>query len=226
LIVLGSLYIYLNFREELYGAVLRCLVESDRQEDAEKLFQSMEKGQNRMNVLPSSYSFDALILGRIRNCDWDGATDLYDQMKKRGIFASSQAVEGLLLAHHQIGGPEAVMGAVQSLINDSNNARLGESSFRLLCKVLLPPDLEHDEHSFDNFRQKIRSIGEGKDSDLRDPSLKLVRTLRIAEIESDRPRSYHKTATAMQEIQDKAWVDATNHLILFARALSKSSEAR
>jgi pentatricopeptide repeat protein len=196
--------------EDLYGAVLRALIDADRQEEAELLFQSMESGENNIIVKPSMSSHEAMLDGLIRGGDWKGAMELHYRMQEKGIPSSPQAVVGLLQAHAALGGKDAVVTAVRQLLKN-NKIRFGEEPFRLISTTLLP-DLEVE--SFDAFRQLVRRMGE-ENPKMRDSSLKLVRSLRVAQIESDRPTTAHKTASEIQAVQDKAWAQSTSHLLDF-----------
>jgi pentatricopeptide repeat protein len=199
------------FREDLYGAILHSLAVAGRQDEAEKLFQAMENGENSIPVEPGLLSYDALLFSRIENGDWEGALSLRNKMKERGISPSPQTVERIIEAHCGMGGKDIVSIAVQELLQD-DDVRFAEGPFRSLSKILLP-DIEIV--SFDDFRQRIRSIGE-EQSELRELSLNLVRSLRVAEIESERPSSPHKTEEEVRAVQDMAWKQSVKNLLEFA----------
>ncbi|KAL3924963.1 MAG: hypothetical protein SGILL_000719 [Bacillariaceae sp.] len=202
--------------EDLYGAVLHSLVLAGRQDEAESLVQSMESGENGLDVLPGTSSFDALLMGRIRSHDWDGAVGIYDTMVEKSVPLGSRTVQGLVLAHQQLGGEGSVVSAIESMLQ-KDNVIIGEGVFRLLSKILFK---DMDSVSLGTFRQQIRTLGE-EDPTLRDSSLGLVRSLRVAEIETQRPSSKHKTVEEMQTIRDQAWMDATTHLLEFFRVASE-----
>jgi pentatricopeptide repeat protein len=204
----------LGVREELHGAVLRALIDSDRQGEAEMLFQSMESGDNYISATPMASSHDAMLVGRVRSGDWNGAIEFHSRMQEKGIPTSPQTVVGLLQAYAGMGGKNSVVAAVRQLLKD-DKVRFGEEPFRLLSTTLLP-DLE--TNSFDAFRKVVRKMGE-ENPKLRDISLKLVRSLRVAQIESDRPSTVHKTACEMQAVQDNAWAQATCHLLEFVGSM-------
>jgi hypothetical protein len=206
--------------EHLYGAVLQSLVLAGQQDEAELLVESMESQKNGIDVVPGTYCYDALLMGRIRRHDWDGAIGIYDTMKAKCIVVGPQTIQGLVLAHQQRGGDAAVVLAVEAVLQN-DKARIQEGVFRLIARILLK---EMDLKSFDSFRQQVRAAGE-KNSSLRDLSLQLVRSLRVAEIETGRPSSKHKAEAEMNKIQGQAWKDSTAHLLDFFRAVSKQEGA-
>jgi hypothetical protein len=208
-------------REELHGAVLRALIDSDRQNDAEVLFQSMENRENFIAAHPCASSHDAMLVGRIRSDDWKGAIEFHSRMQEKGIPSSPQTVARLVKAHSEMGGKEAVVMAIRQLLKD-DKVRFGEEPFRSLSITLLP---DQEIESFDAFRQLVRKMGENNPK-IRESSLKLVRSLRVAQIESERPSTAHKTASEMQAVQDKAWAQATSHLLDFVTSLLEKSDSK
>jgi pentatricopeptide repeat protein len=207
------------YREELYGAVLHSLVTNDRKEDAEKLFQSMEKKENGIDVLPGPSCFGALILSSIRRRSWDEAISVYDRMREQGVVASPQAVQGLIMASSQKNGQSGVMSIVESFVQ-TGEVQITESTFRLITRTLYK-EVQGPLH---DFRRDIRNIGEN-DPSMRDVCLNLIRSIRVAEIESHRQPTPHKTVEEMKQVQDKAWLSATSHLIKFIRVINQMRES-
>ncbi|KAG7361438.1 PPR: pentatricopeptide repeat domain containing protein [Nitzschia inconspicua] len=217
-----ALYDLLNMTEEgmkpgedLYAAVLHTLAVTGKQEEAETLFEAMQRGTNGVSVKPSLASYDAILLGRTKSSDWEGTIELHETMSKEGFPSSPQTVERLMEAHDAIGGTDAVFAVVERFLQDEA-VQFDENPFRSLSKRLLP-NIEIE--SFDNFRQRIRRAGEAR-AELRDVSLNLIRSLRVAEIESERPSSRHKTVDEIKAIQDMAWKKSVSDLLEFARKYS------
>jgi hypothetical protein len=184
----------------MYGAVIQSLASTDCHEEAEALFKAME-------FPPGVKSFDAILLSRIRSRSWDQAIALCDQMVADKIPPSPQTIQGLLLAHHQIGGRSAVVQVLGSLIS-KEDARLDESSFRSASKILF----RVVDDNLADFRQHVRDMGE-RDTRMREISINLVRSVRVAEIESNRLLSPHQTEEDMQIVRNSAWRTATSHLL-------------
>lgn len=194
-------------REDLYGAVIHSLAAMDRYEEVDELFEEME-------IAPGVTSFDAILLSRIRARSWESAIAVYDTMKEKMINPSAQTIQGLLLAHYQRGGRPAVIKLLDSLVA-IDGARLDESAFRLTSKILF----REVENSLEDFRQHVRDIGE-QNTKLRQVSLNLVRSIRVAEIESNRLLTAHRNQEDMKTIRNAAWSTATSHLLDIVRATS------
>ncbi|KAL3911672.1 MAG: hypothetical protein SGARI_001535 [Bacillariaceae sp.] len=180
----------------------------------------MESGDDGMDVTPGTSCYDALLVGRVRSHDWEAAIGIYDTMKERGVSIGPQTIQGLVLAHQQIGGKEAVVSAMEEVLRNDKGAKIRNGVFQLIAQLLFE---NMDLQSFDTFRQPVRAVGE-QDPQLRDSSLRLVRSLRVAEIETDRPSSKHKSEAEMETIQDKAWIDATKHLLEFFKAIPEDED--
>jgi pentatricopeptide repeat protein len=209
-----------HLREQLFGAVIHSLAVAGHQEEAERIFQSMEQNDSGFEVQPGVSSHDAVLLGRIRSHSWDGAIDFYEKMKKKGVSPSPQTIQGLILAQYNRGGRLSVISFVESILC-RDEAPIRENSFRLISKILY----KEMGNNLDDFRQEIRKLGEGHQN-LRDASLDLIRSLRVAMIESNRPRTIHKSPAQMIEIQDKSWAVATSDLLKFVRALEGSKTGK
>lgn len=178
--------------------------------EMEELFQSMQSG-NEDGIEPGISSFDAILSTRVKEKSWDGVFSLYDEMKAKEVKPSPYTVKGLIIANDQKGGRKLASSALESLL--LSNAQFDESTFRLASKILF----QDVDENLDDFRKKIREIGE--DRDLRDPSLDLVRSIRFAEIESGRPKSVHGSKNDLKHAGEDAWQSATSKLLFFSRAL-------
>ena len=217
--VLTKLIVFVVFAfcsEDLYGAVLEALVSDDRQDEAEALVRSMEAGEDGIHISPGTLSFDALVMGHIQKKNWQAVVDTYETVKERDIAMGPQMMEGLVVAHQHIGGKDGVVFVVEELLHN-DRAKIQDALFRQIAQILFE-DMDLD--SFDTFRQQVRAEGE-KDRRLRDSSLQVVRSLRVAEIEADRPSSRHKSEADLEAVRDQAWKDATKYLLDFFRALTK-----
>lgn len=183
------------------------------------LFQAMENGTNGVAVKPGSSSYDAMLFGRIKDGDWEGVISLYESMQEKRISSTPETVERLLSAHAEMGGTNAVVEVAERLLQDAQ-VRLGEVPFRSLSGMLLP---EIEVGNFNRFRQSVRRMGE-ENTELREASVNLIRSLRVAEIESERPPSRHKTTEEMQAVQDQAWKKSVNDLLEFAKLSQEKIE--
>ncbi|KAL3903700.1 MAG: hypothetical protein SGARI_005257, partial [Bacillariaceae sp.] len=140
--------------ENLYGAVLHSLVLHNRQDEAEALVHSMESGDDGMDVTPGTSCYDALLVGRVRSHDWEAAIGIYDTMKERGVSMGPQTIQGLVLAHQQIGGKEAVVSAMEEILRNDKGAKIRNGVFQLIAQLLFE---NMDLRSFDTFRQQVRA---------------------------------------------------------------------
>ena len=205
------------YSEDLYGAVLHSLVTNNRQEDAEELFRSMERKENGIDVLPGPSSFGAMMLSAIRSHSWDKAIALYDQMKENGIVASPHVLQGLIMAHSHKSGRSGTISVVKSILK-TGETQITESTFRLISKILFKEVQSH----LGDFRRDLRDLGE-KDDTLRDVTLNLIRSIRVAEIESNRTPTPQNTAKEIQKVQGNAWLSATNHLLEFVQVIQRDN---
>lgn len=186
---------------------------TNRHEEAESLFAVMKPA-------PGVKSFDAILLSRLRARSWDNAIQLQAQMKQKKILPSAQTIHGLLIANYQVGGQSAVVEVLNSLIS-LGDARLDEGAFRLTSNMLF----REVDDNLEDFRQRVRKMGE-RDTELRQISLSLIRSLRMAEIESKRLPTPHQTEEEMIKVRDAAWSAATSHLLDIARATSRNDESK
>lgn len=206
----------IQYSEELYSAVLHTLAVKDRYVEMEELFQSMLMNEEK-GIKPGVSSYDAILLARIRARSWDGAIALYDQMKADDIIPSSRTIQGLLVAHNQKGGRTSVLSALDSLL--LCNAQFDESTFRFASKTLF----KEVDNDLEDFRQTIRDDGE-RNPNLRVASLNLVRSIRVAEIESNRQQTMHKSQDEIDKKQDETWKLATSYLLEFLKASTEHED--
>ena len=202
--------------EESYSAVVHSLVSQNRQAEAEALVCSIESREDGMDAPPGPSVYDALALGHVEVQDWDAVIEMYERMKGQGVSIGPRMLEGLVFAHLHGGGKQAVVSVVDDILQNER-ARIQNETFQLVAEVLFE-DMDLD--SFDTFRQQVRSVGE-QDPALRDSSLKLVRALRVAEIEAERPISRHKSEEDMETIRAHAWKDAMKYLLEFFKAVNQ-----
>ena len=181
--------------------------------EMEELFRSTLMTREE-GIKPGVSSYDAILLARIRVGYWDGAIALYEEMKVEGMIPSARTIQGLLVANDQKGGRLSVLSALESLL--LCNAQFDESAFRLASKTLF----KDVDENLEDFRQNIRDIGE-HDQNLREASLNLVRSIRVAEIESSRPKTVHKSQNEIKYTQEEAWRLATSHLLEFVQIWSE-----
>jgi hypothetical protein len=207
-------------REDLYAAVIHSLAMADRHDEAENLFLAMAVPP------PGVKSFDAVLLSHIRSHSWEAAINLYGRMvgEEMDVTPGPQTIRGLLIAHHESGGRPAVLTMLDSLLSSSSSsssghARMDEGAFRLASKILF----QEVGDSLEDFRQHVREIGE-RDATLRQASLSLVRSVRVAEIESGRLPTPHQKEEDMARVRDAAWTTATLHLLDLARATSAKED--
>ena len=182
----------------------------------EELFQSMKSGEEN-GIEPGISSYDAIISARVQERSWDDVFSLYDEMKTKEIEPSSSTVKGLIASNNQKDGRESVSTALESLL--LSKAQFDESTFRLASEILF----QGVDDNLDDFRKNVREIGEGNE-DLRESSLDLVRSIRFAEIESDRPKVAHVSEQDAQHSGDEAWRLATSNLLVFSRAFLESKD--
>jgi hypothetical protein len=141
-------------------------------------------------------------------------------MKQKGIPPSAQTIHGLLIVNNQVGGQSAVFEVLNSLLS-LGEVRLDEGTFRLTSKILF----REVDDTLEEFRQQVRIIGE-RDTELRQLSLNLIRSVRVAEIESRRLLTPHQTEEDMAKVRDTAWSTAMSHLLDMAQATSRNNEIK
>jgi pentatricopeptide repeat protein len=167
----------------------------------------MERKENGIDVSPGPSSFGAMMLSAIRSHSWDKAITVYEEMKEKGIVVSPHVLQGLIMAHSRKSGRSGTMSVVESILQ-TDKTQITESTFRLISKVLF----KEVQSNLDDFRRDLRGLGE-KDHDLRDVTLNLIRSIRVAEIESNRSPTPQNTTKEIQQVQDKAWLSATKDLL-------------
>lgn len=161
--------------EELTGIVLQSLVSSGKPDDARELFDAMMEGTKQLPT-PNVTCYNAILVAAINARNWDGALSIVDSMKENGVLPNTQTTQGRLLAHVNKFGTGNVAAFMHQLL--AERAPMDQATFTMAFRVLLPSSNGKD---INDIRKKARAMGE-EEPRLRETSLKMVRSIRAAEI--------------------------------------------
>jgi hypothetical protein len=132
-------------------------------------------------------------------------------MQEKGIAVTPQTIQGLVLAYSRKGGRSYVVSLMEKL--QDAGACIDENTFKLLVRVLLP----EIDGTTEDIRKRVRGIGESNPP-LRGAALNLIRSVRTAEIEQNRPfSSKNRLEAGMNPRQREAWHSVLVHLLEFVR---------
>jgi pentatricopeptide repeat protein len=198
----------------LFGAVLHSLATSGRHDDAHELFRSLNYGETDLAVTPGVSCYNSILLAHVRTREWDDAIQVRETMKAQGIAINPQTIQGLVLAHNHKGGRSDVVSFLETLLGAK--ASIDESTFRLLVRVLLP----QVDGNTEDMRKRVREIGE-TNPELRDASLNLIRSVRVAEIEQNRPSPKNRPSSEINARIEEAWNSVLPHFLEFVHAISR-----
>lgn len=204
-------------KPDLFGAVLHSLAVNGRYDEAKELFQSMENLQEGF-VGPVASCYNAMLVLYIQGRKWNEAIAVYDKMQARQVPPNPQTIQGLLLAHRQRSGKDGAVKFVQSVVE--KQVPIDEATFKLASKMLVP---ELTNENMDEFRKGIRAIGEEKPI-LREASLNVIRTARIAEVEDQKKasKSLHDSSLFGGKEGTLPWMAALAALVEFSQAQNKA----
>jgi pentatricopeptide repeat protein len=174
----------------------------------------MESGEMDLAVTPGVSCYNSILLAHVRTRGWDDAIQVRETMKAQGIAINSQTIQGLVLAHNHKGGRPDVVSFLETLLG--SKASIDESTFRLLVRVLLP----QVDGNTEDMRKRVREIGETK-PELRDASLNLIRSVRVAEIEQNRPSPKNRPSSEINPRIEEAWNSVLPHFLEFVHAISR-----
>jgi pentatricopeptide repeat protein len=197
----------------LFGAVLHSFAVSGRPEEAHELFRSMDSDEDGFEVKPGISCFNAILLTHVKAHSWDEVISVCETMQEKEITANPQTIQGLALAYYRKEGRVGAMSFLEKL--SVSKATVDETTFKLAVRLLLP---EIDAStSIDDIRKQIRELGES-DPQLRDAAISLIRSVRVAHIEQNRPGGEKHPVERAQSRQDEAWKSVLRHLLKFLRS--------
>ena len=213
----------LKVSDELFGAVLHSLFIDDKTDEAFAIFRRMECSEEESFPIPLAASYNAVLASHIREQKWESAISIEDQMKASGVTFNSRTVHGLMLAYLGRGGTKSVAPFLRDLL--STEPPIDQRTFLLAVRVVLP---KVGTSSIDEFRATIRKMGE-EDPSLRNASLKLIRSARVAEMEERKlgRQNPPNVGVRARSEADGFWRTALTELLDFAdevRELNAPSE--
>lgn len=170
---------------------------------------------------PGVASYDAFLLSCIRSMSWDEADELYEKMLRENVAPSPQSIQAIMLAKLNQSGKDAVVAVLESILGNKA-AVFDENSFRLCSKILFREIPE----SLDVFRQELRGDKlHGDDDGISGSKLNLIRSIRVAEVESNRAQGRRRKgsnhAGAYQKNGQEEWKIATQDLLTYVKELEK-----
>ena len=156
---------------------------------------------------------------------WDEADDLYSEMAQKNISFSPQTTQAILLVKLNKYGKDDVSSELESLLAN-DKAVFDESSFRLCSKILFRPI----PGSLDDFRQDLRNDttldGHKNNDTVQKMKLDLIRSIRTAEVESNRRKNLgdesHNQQRNQQPQGQGEWRIATENLLKLTKELSRN----
>ena len=193
----------LDDSEELYGAVMQALTSAERFSEAHELFKLMERGT--FGLKPGLSCYNALLLSHVKLREWTAVIDTFEKMKCEGVPPSSSTLQGLLIAAYRSGGRSKVITTLKELL--SSRAKMDRITFELVANMLLP----ELGGSTEEMRKKLRKFGEQRHW-LRPASMHLARSIRIAEVEQQRPVPDNRERELSEKVAD-SWNLVMHHLI-------------
>lgn len=206
---LNSLLLLLLHSENLFGAVMRGLAISGKMAEAQELLFSLESGESPSEVKPWVSCYTAILLGHVKERSWDSAIEVFELMQEQNMPVTPETVQGLVLAHKSKGSVSAVVSFLNTILD--TNATIDERTFKLLVRLLLPEISSTTESSTEDIRRQLRLLGE-KNPSLRVAALKLIRSVRRAEVEQN--RSYSGVQDTESRI-DSAWHEVLVDIVDF-----------
>jgi len=124
------------------------------------------------------------------------------------------------LASYRVGKKEKALEALEEALGSRMAMNYGCCALSL--QILLGDVLK--TKSIEQARQQLRKIGE-KNQELKKTSLNLSRSLRAAEVEEKRQPTKGLKQTEIASRRDRAWNNALQHLVDFARAIEKKEDS-
>lgn len=207
----------MNTSDELFGAVLHSLVVDGKADEARMLFQSMQEDETSLPS-PDVSSYNAILVSHIQAREWDQAISFFDVTKDRGVAMNSHTIKGLLLAHVSRDGREAAVAFVENLL--VIQAPIDEATFQLAARIILPALGGKDT---DDIRSNARRIGEEEPS-LRDASVKLIRSARVAEVEVKKLKAKQPDRNGLVKSDSREyWQEALSDLLDLSRKVANTA---
>jgi hypothetical protein len=189
-------------------------------DDARTLLHSMESG--KLGVRPGPMCYDGFILACVRSQAWGEAVLSYEKMEKTEIVPSPAACHGILLAASKKGGRSEAKAYLERFY--ASGAQLHGDGALLAVKTMLPTTGDVTV-TMSSIRDHLREVCENDES-LQPASLNLVRSLRVAELESQRQHSPNLKIDVLQVRRKAAWQNVLHDLILYANAIEAREQVR
>lgn len=209
----------LHIREEAYGSLIYAYALSNQLDCARTLLLSMESGE--LGVRPGPKCYDGFILACIRSRAWEDAISTYKKMDESGLIPSPAACHGIVLAAFRTGGRSEVKAHLERF--SASGAQLHGDGALLAVKTMLPTMADIGV-TMSSIRDHLRGVGE-KESSLQFERLNLVRSLRVAELETQRQPSPNLKIDVLQKRRRVAWQNALKDLITYANAVEAEEQA-
>jgi hypothetical protein len=152
--------------------------------EASDIIEKMEKNEYGDDIQPNAHCYQVYMLSSLKHEEWSQVIDCSARMIEMGITLDDTTTRCVLLASSHIGVDE-MLQRVQVLVN--NNVQFNLETFHLCLECLFPiiyqectefPSIHHIRHWF-------RLLSENH-PDLREESITLIKSLRLAEIEDGR----------------------------------------
>ena len=196
--------------DELYGAVMNCLVASGRSDEATEMFESLGSEVGKVGIKPGLSSYNALLHSKIRAGRWVDALQVFESINNDGLVPDSLAIQGMLISGYHVGGEANVLSLLERIV--TTHAKMDQRTFEITVKMLLP-DIKGTTNE---IRHALREIGISN-PDLKAAAFNLVRAIRMAEVEQHRVASPILPWEEIVLRREKAWRSAMITLINYVK---------
>ena len=200
--------------EHTYAAFIHALAVGNHPDEAIKVLDAMIYDEYEDGVKPRSSCFSACMLSALKAKDYHSVIALNSKMMDSGIKPDNQSYFGVVLASTRLGDRKAALKAAESALE--SKLPIGHDGFDLMCKALLPNNFNFGDGSIDSIRRSLRQMGLDN-SRLTVEANKLIRSLRMVEVEERRP-AQAKNAEKAQ----KLWHDCLEDLCTLAHKVDET----
>ena len=190
--------------ESPYAAFIHALHECGHTGKAKEIFLNMERNVYIDEIRPNIECFQVHMLSALKSQDWRQVIEYHNRMVDAGISLDHNATLTVLLASCHVGTKEELLHRIE--ISVEHKAQFNFESFHLCLESLFPTIHQECDTSIDRIRLSFRLLGE-KQSNLREECIKLIRSLRLAELEDGRKASSKLSSPSSDVLWRQVMID-------------------
>jgi len=172
-------------------------------------------------IHPNTSCFASCILSAIEAGAWHQVLELNTKMLGAGLRPDAAAFQGAILACSQLGDQSRVIEEIEAAIRA--DAAVDLDGF-LLCASLLLPMVDTESRNIEEIRLKLRRTMD-RCPEIKEEATQLIRSLRLADIESGRKPSGIKSISEIVVQREILWRQVMENTVNLSRKIQALADS-